>query len=69
MKKWTCICGSNKFQVTKVENITVDFSSEGAIEGHPFITRSGMGAQVITCAQCHMKLATDVVTEMLMEII
>lgn len=39
MKKFKCeYCESELFELQHVETTTVDFSREGAIEGHPFLT-------------------------------
>ncbi len=69
MKVWTCICGSKVFMFTRLETLAVDFSQEGAIEGHPHISKGGLSKSSLVCAKCHTKVPDIAADERLKEII
>ena len=70
MKEWTCICGSKVFILTSLGSTVVDFGLEGAIEGHPYITRGGnTGKSSLVCAGCHTRVQDDVADKMIKEIV
>lgn len=69
MKKWTCICGSTRFSRTRQETTIVDFSREGAIEGHPLLEQIAPGNALIQCTQCGSYPPNEVQKEMLKEIV
>lgn len=69
MKEWTCICGSKLFSLVKQEATIVDYSAEGAIEGHPHISRGSVGMPVFVCVRCHTQVPDMVAEEMIKEVI
>ncbi len=69
MREWTCICGSRVFVLTGLKSILVDFSKEGAINGHPYLTGVTTGKSVLVCNSCHTKIPYVAASEMLKEII
>ncbi len=69
MKEWTCICGSKVFTFARLETLTADFGKEGAIEGHPHISKGGLGKSSLVCAKCHTRIPDIAASEMLKEII
>ncbi len=52
MKQFKCDCGSMKFILTQKRETSADFSGEGAIEGHPFISTLGLHFVSIECFSC-----------------
>ena len=70
MKEFKCECGSKEFILFQQKETLVDFSREGAVEGHPYLTSVGIHATSMECFSCGAKV-TDSVTfqEMLSEIV
>ncbi len=52
MKQFKCDCGCMKFILIQKQETSVDFSREGAIEGHPFISTLGLHFVSIECFSC-----------------
>ena len=69
MKEWTCICGSKVFILTRAESTIVNFNTEGAVEGHPHLSKGYGVDSYIRCNECHANVPYTVRTEMLKEII
>ena len=69
MKTWTCVCGSKMFILTRTESTIVNFNTEGAIEGHPHISKGFSSEADIVCNKCHAKVADVVRDKMLKEVI
>ena len=70
MKEFKCKCDSKEFILFQQKETLVDFSREGAVEGHPYLTSLSLHATSIECYSCGAKV-TDSVTfqEMLREIV
>lgn len=70
MKEFKCPeCGNTKFVVVYRHYTVVDFSQEGAIEGHPMIENGGESFDSIFCDNCSEPVEGDTIQEMLKEII
>jgi len=70
MKEFKCECGSRKFILTQKQETSVDFSREGAIEGHPFISNLGLHFVSIECLSCGAHVTeSNVYEEMSREIV
>jgi len=69
MKEFSCICGCKQFTLVKRKYTEVDFSQEGAIEGHPFIRNAGELFDSLLCFECGEAVSDEQAQEMLKEII
>jgi len=62
-------CDNPKFVIVHHKNIVVDFSQEGAIENHPFVTDGGESFDSISCDNCFELIEGDLVHDILREVI
>lgn len=69
MKEFTCVCGSKKFYMVQTCETLVDFSKEGAIEGHPFLGGTASYFTHIICAECKTPVPKSIEKAMRKEII
>lgn len=70
MKEFGCSkCNSTRFVVVHRHYTVADFSQEGAIEGHPAISRGGDIFDSIFCDNCSEPVEGETIQEMLREII
>ncbi len=72
MKEFICPkkgCGSKQFVLTTTKQTLVDFTQEGAIEGHPHLEHISTSTGTIFCCECQARLPLNMTKEMLKEII
>lgn len=69
MKQFSCACGCKHFRLINHTLTLVDFSREGAIEGHPHIRNAGTRFVSLTCTNCGATVPDEQAQEMLVEII
>lgn len=69
MKQFTCVCGSQGFYLTQESETFVDFSKEGAVEGHPFLGGKDTRFADIRCAKCRTQVLGNAIEAMRKEII
>ena len=72
MKEFTCPkegCESHKFVLVTTRQTLVDFSREGAIEGHPFLEHLSTSSGVIFCYECEERIPHDMAQEIAREVI
>lgn len=69
MREFNCTCGSKQFTLVRRTYTEVDFSQEGAIEGHPFIRSAGELFDGFVCYECGAVVPDDQAQEMLKEVI
>ena len=67
MKQFKCDCGCLKFILTQKQETSVDFSREGAIEGHPFITTLGLHFVSIECFSCGAHVTDSLEMQQMLE--
>lgn len=70
MKQFSCPkCGSKEFTLVRRQLTAVDFSQEGAIEGHPFLRQSSNQFECFLCADCGEEVPEEQAQEMLIEVV
>lgn len=72
MKEFTCPkdgCDSKQFVLATIKQTLVDFSREGAVEGHPFLEHLSTTSGDIFCYECEEKVPSDMRQEMSKEIV
>jgi len=70
MRDFNCPqCGSKKFLLHRTEVLKVDFSREGAIKGHPYLSYLGDTAYRLSCSTCMKEITGEQKKAMLKEII
>lgn len=69
MKVFSCVCGSKQFTLVKRTYTVVDFSQEGAVEGHPFIRSSGELFNNFLCYECGAEVPDEQAQEMFKEVV
>ncbi|KKL28975.1 hypothetical protein LCGC14_2369760 [marine sediment metagenome] len=62
-------CGSPKFTIVHRDYTIADFSKEGAIEDHPFISNGGRTYSSIICDNCAEPIEGELEREILKEVI
>jgi len=66
-------CGCKRFTLVKKNFIDVDFSQEGAIKGHPAISRhlveQDSGFEYFLCYECGEEVPTEQGEKMFVEVI
>ena len=69
MKEFSCSCGSKKFVLVQTSGTLVDFSQEGAIEGHPRLNTIGTDSYLFKCDSCGVTVPYGQAREMRSEVI
>lgn len=72
MKDFICPkegCESHKFVLVTVKQTLVDFTREGAIEGHPFLESLSTSSGDVVCYVCEEKVSHDMAQEIKQEAI
>lgn len=72
MKVFTCPekkCDSNEFVISTIQQTHVDFTREGAVEGHPFITNLSSQGGSVFCYRCQKRIPIDMANEIVAEAI
>lgn len=70
MKRFSCpACGCQRFTLVRRTHTDVDFSKEGAIEGHPFLSSAGERFDGFLCYECGTPVPAKQANEMLREVI
>lgn len=72
MIKFSCPkpgCGCSRFTLVRRTFADVDFSQEGAIEGHPLISDAGNRFDSFLCYECGEEVPTEQAEKMLKEVI
>lgn len=70
MIKFCCPgCGCSRFTLVRRNLTDVDFSQEGAIEGHPFIMDAGSIFIHFLCYECGKEVPTEQAEKMLKEVV
>ncbi len=72
MKEFVCPakgCVSKVFILTRINQMLVDFSMEGAIEGHPHLQSMPNTGGSLFCGLCHARVPLDMTKEMIEQII
>lgn len=69
LKQFSCTCGSRQFTLVRRHYTEVDFSQEGAIEGHPFIRDAGGRFDSFICFNCGEEVPGEQAQEMLGEVL
>jgi len=62
-------CGSKQFTLVKKRYTEVDFSQEGAVEGHPFLHSTREEFNSFICAKCGGVIHEEQSQEMLREVL
>lgn len=62
-------CGGSKFVVVYRHYTVADFSQEGAIEDHPFLSNGGESFDSIFCDNCSEPVEGDMIQEILKEVV
>ena len=62
-------CGCEKFTLVRETYLGVDFSQEGAIEGHPLISSGANKFSCFQCCGCKEKVPPEQAEKMLKEVI
>lgn len=62
-------CGSKQFVLVRNSGTLVDFSREGAVEGHPFLKNVGEESCLFKCDRCGTTVPDEQAQEMLKEVI
>ncbi len=68
-KQFSCVCGFSQFILIERRYTGVDFSQEGAIEGHPYIQDSRNIFDSFVCSKCGEKVPDREAQEMRKEVI
>lgn len=71
-KQFTCPqkgCDSKQFVLSAIAQTLVDFSQEGAVEGHPKLERLSTTPSAVFCSICQKRVTLDMAQEMLKEIV
>lgn len=70
MIKFSCPkCGCERFTLVRETYLGVDFSQEGAVEGHPLISSGGNKFSSFQCTHCREEVPTEQAEKMLKEVI
>lgn len=62
-------CGCWRLILVRCSGTLVDFSKEGAIEGHPFLENIGEESYLFKCDGCGTRVPDEQAQEMLKEVI
>lgn len=69
MKEFHCPeCGYQSFTMVHRKYTAVDFSKEGAIEGHPALTSAGEVFECFICDNCTLSVPEGQAKEILREV-
>ena len=72
MKEFICPhkgCGSKLFIRSSIEQTLVDFTREGAIEGHPFLEHMSTSVSRVDCYECQKRIPLDMARDIIKEVI
>jgi len=70
MKEFTCTkegCESKQFVIVTTRQTLVDFSREGAVEGHPFLEYLSTSAGGVFCYECETRVPDEMAREIVRE--
>ena len=56
-------CDSNGFVISTIQQTHVDFTREGAVEGHPFITMLSDQGGSVFCYKCQKRIPIELARE------
>ena len=68
-KQFSCVCGSRNFTLHWKTMTEVDFSQEGAVEGHPFLRNVEERFDSFICFECGEEVPEEQAQEMLKEVL
>lgn len=68
-KQFSCMCGCKNFTLHRRTMVEVDFSQEGAIEGHPFIGSVSSKFESFLCFACGAEVPDKQAQEMIKEVV
>lgn len=72
IREFSCpLCGCKRFLMHRHLKLLVDFSREGAVEGHPFLEGPEQQSQptYFSCAECQAVVPNEMSTEMQKEVL
>lgn len=62
-------CGSNQFILATIKQTLVDFSQEGAVEGHPRLEYLSTSTASVFCQKCQKRVPLDMLQEIIKEVV